>query len=159
MKVQVCLQVATSNPPAGCNVHLFWWILLWNYPKYNHVFLRTNVYHSKNPFYNLVTRFITWNKWHYMARNILSIVSNIILLWVCQIQLYLLSIIESNSDRFLSRNSLYRIYLAIYLAEFSLNVSRYFILYFRYDFVYEYCPYVYEINTYLYKLRSTSWKW
>ena len=124
MKVQVCLQVATSIPPARCNVHLFWWILLWNYPKYNHVFLRTNVYHSKNPFYNLVTRFITWNKWHYMARNILSIVSNIILLWVCQIQLSLLSIIGLNSDRFLSRSSLCRIYLTKYLAAFSFNIVK-----------------------------------
>ena len=119
-------------------------------------------------FNDLVTRLITWNKWDYMARNILSIVSNIILLWVCQIKLYLLSIIGLNSDRFLSRNSLYRIYVTIYPTAFSLNIvilidikwfSRYFILYFRYDFVYEYCPCMYQINTYLYELRSTSWKW
>ena len=96
-------------------------------------------------FNDLVTRLITWNKWHYMARNILSIVSNIILLWVCQIQLFLLSIIGLNSDRFLSRNSSYRIYLTKYLEAFSLNIVilidikwflRYFILYFRYGIVY-----------------------
>ena len=73
-------------------------------------------------FNELVTRLITWNKWHYMARNILSIVSNIILLWVCQIQLSLLSIIGLNSDRFLSRYSFNNLYPTMNLTVFCLNI-------------------------------------